>query len=240
MATDKKTSRPLTRVCAGVLAHWQVIASAVLLGSGVAGLASTYESYCGLTDLTYAPTEVRDDLEAAAKEAGLRPGVLAAQLETESHWRVGVSSNAGAQGIAQFTPDTWELWGQGGDISKPEDAIRAQGHYLGYLRERLAPFAESDSELQDLMLAGYNAGPGAVEKFKGIPPYGETEHYVAKINDLAGSKYKNTCHPDSHFKQEKIRYPQPLAQPSVSPSATASGEPSGGAAEKPTASASSS
>lgn len=227
MATENKSLRAGAKVLAGVLAHWQVLASAVLLGSGVAGLAATYDSYCGMTDLVYAPTEVRDDLRAASEESGVRTGVLAAQLETESHWRVGVSSHAGAQGLAQFTPDTWEIWGQGGSITDAEDSIRAQGHYLAYLRERLAPFAEDEQQLQDLMLAGYNAGPGAVEEYKGIPPYGETQNYVVKINQLAETKYKTTCHPDPEFKQAKIIYPAPVpttpsATPSVAPPASAS------------------
>ncbi|MBM7052095.1 lytic transglycosylase domain-containing protein [Rothia sp. ZJ1223] len=208
MATDKKTSygAPI-RVLTGVLAHWQVIASAVLLGIGVAGLAATYNSYCGMTDLAYAPTEVHDNLRAASTESGVRTGILAAQLETESRWRVGAASPAGAQGLAQFTPDTWEIWGQDGDIRDPEDAIRTQGHYLAYLRDRLEPLADNEQELQDLMLAGYNAGPGAVEEFKGIPPYPETQGYVKKINQLGASKYQVTCHPDPAFKQEKIRHP---------------------------------
>ena len=49
------------RFLAGVLAHWQIIASAVLLGGGVAGLAATYDDYCGMTELSYAPAALRSD-----------------------------------------------------------------------------------------------------------------------------------------------------------------------------------
>ena len=95
------------RFLAGVLAHWQIIASAVLLGGGVAGLAATYDDYCGMTELSYAPAALRSDFEEGSKGSGFRPGVLAAQIETESHWRVGVESQQGAKGIAQITDDAW-------------------------------------------------------------------------------------------------------------------------------------
>ncbi|MFW0179721.1 transglycosylase SLT domain-containing protein [Rothia sp. P7208] len=207
--TAEKTSRSpfIVRIFSGLLAHWQVIASAGLLAGGVAGLAATYTDYCGETDLTYAPVVIHEDLKRASEESGIRTGFLAAQLETESHWRVEASSHAGAQGLAQFTPDTWEIWGQG-DISNPHASVRAQGKYLAYLKERLAPLAKTPQELQDFVFAGYNAGPGAVEEYRGVPPYGETQNYVKSINKLASSKYKVTCDPDPHYSVEKLKYRQ--------------------------------
>lgn len=86
----------------------------------------------------------------------------------------------------------------------PQDAIEAQGRYLAYLKERLRLLAHSDQELQNLVLAAYNAGPTAVEQHKGIPPYGETQEYVKKINNLADTKYKVTCTPDSKYTQEEL------------------------------------
>ena len=97
-----------TKVTAGALAHWQIIASALLLGTGVVGLAATYDDYCGMTDLTYAPEEVHEDLRKAGQAANIRPGVIAAQLETESHWRINAASSAGARGVAQFTDEAWK------------------------------------------------------------------------------------------------------------------------------------
>lgn len=93
------------RFLAGALAHWQIIASAVLLSGGVAGLAATYDNYCGMTELSYAPAALQSDFEQGAKVSGFRAGVMAAQIETESHWRVGVESHQGAKGIAQFTDE---------------------------------------------------------------------------------------------------------------------------------------
>ncbi|MDO4897707.1 MAG: lytic transglycosylase domain-containing protein [Rothia sp. (in: high G+C Gram-positive bacteria)] len=203
MTSESDQRNPLLRAGAALLAHWQVVGSAVLMTAGVTGLSATYQDYCGQTDLTFAPTELRDDIEAAAKVAGMRPGVLAAQLETESHWVNSAESHAGAKGLAQFTDDTWEIWGQG-DISDPAASIAAQGRYLAYLSERLAPYAKDGVSLQDVVLAGYNAGPGNVEEHGGIPPFFETQNYVVKIDELADSKYQVTCSPSHEFKQEKL------------------------------------
>ena len=197
------------RFLTGALAHWQIIAFAVLLGGGVAGLAATYDDYCGMTELSYAPA-LRPDFEEGSKVAGFRPGVLAAQIETESHWRVGVVSNQGAKGIAQFTDDAWSgghySFGNGGNVLNPHDAIAAQARYLGELRTRLAKYASNEDELQDVVLAGYNAGPGSVEKYGGVPPYEETQNYVKSIRELANSKYKLTCSPEYQFKQAKLSF----------------------------------
>lgn len=204
-STVAKSSRrnPALRVGAGILAHWQVLASGLLLGAGVVGLHETYEDYCGQTDLTYAPNEVRDALELASEESGFRTGIIASQVETESDWRTGASSHAGAKGLAQFTDETWAMYGQG-DPTDPAASIAAQGRYLDYLKERLAPFAHNDDELLRVVLAGYNAGPAAVEEYKGIPPFGETQAYVTKITELADTKYKVTCDPDPQFSKEKL------------------------------------
>lgn len=198
------------RFLAGALAHWQIIASAVLLGGGVAGLAATYDDYCGMTELSYAPAALRSDFEEGSKVSGFRPGVMAAQIETESHWRVGVVSNQGAKGIAQFTDDAWSgahySFGNGGNVLNPHDAIAAQARYLAELRTRLAKYASNEDELQDVVLAGYNAGPGSVEKYGGVPPYEETQNYVKTIRELANSKYKLTCSPEHQFKQAELSF----------------------------------
>ena len=228
------------RFLAGALAHWQIIASAVLLGGGVAGLAATYDNYCGMTELSYAPAALQSDFEQGAKVSGFRAGVMAAQIETESHWRVGVESHQGAKvsgfragvmaaqieteshwrvgveshqgakGIAQFTDEAWNAehysFGNGGNVLNPHDAIAAQARYLGELRTRLAKYASNEDQLQDVVLAGYNAGPGSVEKYGGVPPFPETQNYVKTIRELADTKYKLTCSPEYQFKQAKLSF----------------------------------
>lgn len=67
-------------------------------------MAATYDNYCGMTELSYAPAALRSDFEQGAKVSGFRAGVMAAQIETESHWRVGVVSSQGAKGILHSLP----------------------------------------------------------------------------------------------------------------------------------------
>lgn len=135
---------------------------------------------------------------------------MAAQIETESHWRVGVESHQGAKGIAQFTDEAWNAehysFGNGGNVLNPHDAIAAQARYLSELRTRLAKYASNEDQLQDVVLAGYNAGPGSVEKYGGVPPFPETQNYVKTIRELADTKYKLTCSPEYQFKQAKLSF----------------------------------
>lgn len=87
-------------------------------------------------------------------------------------------SPAGAQGIAQFMPATAAAYGLR-DPFDPVAAIAAQARLMG---ELLAQFGGS----VELALAAYNAGPGAVRRHGGIPPYAETRNYVQKVTSLLG------------------------------------------------------
>ena len=86
-------------------------------------------------------------------------------------------SPAGALGLMQIMPDTWaELRARyrlGRDPFDPRDNIIAGTAYLREMWDRYGNVAA--------MLAAYNAGPGAVEQYKGVPPYEETQHYVKAI-----------------------------------------------------------
>lgn len=87
-----------------------------------------------------------------------------------------ISSPKGALGIAQFMPETAAWWQNTHgrfDPLKPEEAIPAAGHYLQYLYKQFKSWP--------LALAAYNAGEGAVKAAGGVPPYPETEDYVASI-----------------------------------------------------------
>lgn len=122
------------------------------------------------------------ELDNASKVAGIPASVLAAQLEAESGWNPQATSPVGAQGMGQFMPGTWATWGNGGDPFDPIAAIGAQGRFMGDLYKRAQVMVKGTStDPVSLALAGYNAGWGAVEQFNGIPPYAETQSYVAKI-----------------------------------------------------------
>jgi soluble lytic murein transglycosylase-like protein len=113
----------------------------------------------------------------AARANGIDPGFLAATLLEESAYDPDAVSWAGAIGIGQFMIGTADDYGI--NPFEPEAAIDATARLLaGYLeRYRGAPdpFA--------LALAAYNAGPAAVEKYDGVPPYAETIEYIADIRE---------------------------------------------------------
>ncbi len=116
--------------------------------------------------------------------------VIAAQIEAESGWVNGLTSPVGAQGLSQFMPGTWATWGRDDDGNgrvnpfDPGDAIMAQGRYDCALAKQVEGYkarGDANGPTLDLTLASYNAGPGAVLQYGGIPPYQETQGYVVKI-----------------------------------------------------------
>lgn len=114
----------------------------------------------------------------AADAQALPPEFLGATLLQESAYDVDARSSAGAIGIAQFMPET--AAGAGVDPYDPIDAIagaaKLLADYLSAYRARYAdPYATA--------LAAYNAGPFAVVRYGGVPPYAETRQYVALIFD---------------------------------------------------------
>ncbi|MGW1768600.1 bifunctional lytic transglycosylase/C40 family peptidase [Streptomyces sp. NPDC002073] len=120
----------------------------------------------------------------------LNPALLAAQLYQESGWDPDIVSPADARGIAQFIPDTWRIHGIDGDkdgdrdIWDPKDAIPSAASYDCSLA---ADVKGVPGDPVKNMLAAYNAGPGAVLKYRGVPPYRETRNYVKVITTLAES-----------------------------------------------------
>lgn len=125
----------------------------------------------------WVPDRFRDVVMRAARAGGVPPVVLAALLKAESNYDPRAVSSAGAQGIAQFMPATARGLGLS-DPFDPDAAIMAGGQLLG---ANLREFGSIP-----LALAAYNAGGGAVRRFGGIPPYRETQSYVARIMALAG------------------------------------------------------
>ncbi|GGC96747.1 hypothetical protein GCM10011512_24720 [Tersicoccus solisilvae] len=166
-----------------------VIGVAVALGSE---RRSSFAADVGDLDAAAVPHGWAPLVEAAAEHAGIPAPVLAAQIEVESNWRAGARSPVGAQGLSQFMPDTWTDYGRGGDPFDPAHAIAAQGRYLADLLE-LARSSGIDGDPVELALAGYNAGFGAVQRHDGIPPFPETERYVAQIRDRVAAYERPTA-----------------------------------------------
>ena len=138
------------------------------------------------------PAAYRDDvLKAGNICAGVSPALIAAQIAAETNWDENAGSPAGAQGISQFMPATWNggagMDGDGdgkAEITNPHDAIYSQGNYMCAKLKEVDALLSAQSVAGDrveLALAAYNAGTGAVESAGGIPINGETEKYVPKI-----------------------------------------------------------
>ncbi|BBG20647.1 putative secreted transglycosylase (plasmid) [Actinacidiphila reveromycinica] len=137
------------------------------------------------------PAEDEQWIVAAADACpGLPAPVLAAQLHQESGFNPKAISPAGAQGIAQFMPGTWNTWktdanGNGtASVWEAPDAITAQGHFMCKLLQQATDSGYAGPPIE-LALAGYNAGWGAIQRFHGVPPVsfagGQTAHYVTAI-----------------------------------------------------------
>jgi soluble lytic murein transglycosylase-like protein len=114
----------------------------------------------------------------AADAQALPPEFLGATLLQESAYDVDARSSAGAVGIAQFMPETAAA--NGVDPYDPFDAIDGAAKLLG---DYFATYRAHYADPYATALAAYNAGPFAVSRYGGVPPYAETREYVALIFD---------------------------------------------------------
>ncbi len=130
-----------------------------------------------------APRDIKALVEKLAPKFGLDPRLVLAVISVESSFMTHAVSSAKTQGLMQLIPATAARFGVR-DPFNPEDNLRGGMAYLQWLLKR---FKGSVA----LALAGYNAGEGAVDRYKGIPPYKETRNYVEKIRRL----YDRRTHP---------------------------------------------
>lgn len=180
----------------------------IVLGAALGGSSATNTSAgaaCTPGNSTSAgiavPTEYEESINGAASESGFSPNVIASQLEHESGFNEEAESPVGAKGIAQFMDGTWATFGNGGDVWNPEDAIAAQGRYMAYLRDFMEDHAQGEEHLLELVLAGYNAGQGAVRNFdydldrmfQSGGYRSETKPYVENIKAAAAGDYTSDC-----------------------------------------------
>lgn len=107
-----------------------------------------------------------------SKQYGVDPALTKAVVNVESGGRQNVVSSAGAIGLGQLTPATAKAMGV--NPYNPEDNIKGTVKYLKYLDKKF----NGDTTK---VIASYNAGPNAVQKHNGIPPYKETQKYVQKV-----------------------------------------------------------
>lgn len=118
-------------------------------------------------------------INAAGKKYGLDPYLIKAIIKVESDFDPHVMSSKGAQGLMQLIPSTAKLVGCS-DSFDPYQNILGGSKYLKMMLSRF-------NNNLDHALAAYNAGPGRVDQYGGVPPFRETKNYVTKVNHYYNS-----------------------------------------------------
>ncbi|HEX2895359.1 MAG TPA: transglycosylase SLT domain-containing protein [Marmoricola sp.] len=120
-------------------------------------------------------TPYADLFAAASQKYGVPAALLSAVAKQESGYNPSAVSHAGAQGLMQLMPGTARRLG----VTNPLDPAQSIDGAARMLRDLTTRFGSTE-----LALAAYNAGPGAVLKYNGIPPYPETQRYVRNVMSL--------------------------------------------------------
>ena len=142
---------------------------------------------------TAAQRKVVEMLERLAPEYGVHPRLAYAVIRAESNFDPSAVSNKNAQGLMQLIPETSVRF----NVTKPFDPEQNMRGGLSYLRWLLAYFKGK----VPLVAAAYNSGEGTVNRYKGIPPYAETQGYVKRIIEI----FKHEDHPYDN----KVTAPSP-------------------------------
>jgi soluble lytic murein transglycosylase-like protein len=145
------------------------------------------------------PTSGDRDLDLvimrAGEQYGVDPRLVHAVIWQESKYKSEAVSHVGAQGLMQLMPATAKRFGCE-DSTDNASNVNAGVKYLRFLLKRF------DGDVT-LALAGYNAGEGNVDKYEGVPPFGETQNYVRVITGRYGKTYHPILAPEeaaSYFK----------------------------------------
>lgn len=161
--------------------------------------AATGADAAGITDASFGPTSATAPaggegeagqyealVDQAAARNGLDPAVLHGLIQQESGFDPSAASSAGAAGLTQLMPATASSLG----VANPLDPAESIEGGARYLSEMMSRFGGNTADA----LAAYNAGPGAVQQYGGVPPYAETESYVEKV--LGNAEAYRQSHPE--------------------------------------------
>jgi len=121
------------------------------------------------------PSEFDHLIAETSERYGMDPSLVKAVIKVESNFDSGAVSSAGAKGLMQLMDATGEQLG----VEDPFDPRQNVEGGVAYLRQLLDRYSDLS-----LALAAYNAGPEAVDRFRGIPPYAETQLYVSLVHQV--------------------------------------------------------
>ena len=129
-----------------------------------------------------------DIIEEAASKYEMDANLIRAVMQAESAFHPYAVSRAGAEGLMQLMPDLADEMGVS-NVFDPRDNIMGGARYL----KRLLDYHDGNL---DLALASYNAGPGNVERYGGVPPFRETRNYVKTIKQILAARKRKSADAD--------------------------------------------